>query len=88
MTSCCCRFIQRREVMKRLIQRYLLTFEKSKHQSHDPPELAAERLDDSSQLRDLITQLQGVLRKAEDSSHPLDLSPKQTQVKCSIQVFI
>lgn len=57
--------------MKRLIQRYLLTVEKTRHQAHTP-ELAAER-DESLHLRELITRLEGILRKTE-SEHPSDVA--------------
>lgn len=57
--------------MKRLIQRYLLTVEKTRHQAHTP-ELAPER-DESLHLRELITRLEGILRKTE-SEHPSDVA--------------
>ena len=69
----CFIFLQRHDVMKRLIQRYLLTVEKTRHQT-PAPELVAER-DESQQLRELITRLEGVLRKTE-SERPPDVAKK------------
>ena len=63
-----CFFIQRHEVMKRLIQRYLLTFEKTRHQA-PAPELPSER-DEGQQLRELVTRLENVLRKTEPERPP------------------
>ena len=62
--------MQRCVVMKRLIQRYLLTFEKSRYQPGE-----AEKLDNSHELRDLITRLQSALRRSEDSKHSADAAP-------------
>lgn len=56
-------FVQRHEVMKHLIQRYLLTFEKTAHQSPAPQRPA--ETDDSNHLRELITRLEGALKKTE-----------------------
>ena len=54
-------------VMRRLIQRFLLTIENSNKpfQSH-APQLTAERLGDCGGLKDMIAQLQGMLRRSEE----------------------
>ena len=54
-------------VMRRLIQRFLLTIENSNKpfQSH-APQLTAERLGDCGELKDMIAQLQGMLRRSEE----------------------
>ena len=53
--------------MRRLIQRYLLTIENPNKpfQSH-APQLTAERLGDCGELKDMIAQLQGMLRRSEE----------------------
>ena len=61
--------------MKRLIQRYLLSLEKSRNQSVAPP----ERLDEQ-ELRDLITRLQDALRRREESKHAADAIKRQAKV--------
>ena len=63
--------IKRRVILRRLIQRYLLTFENSKKpcQPH-APQLTSERLGDCSDLKDLIAQLQGMLRRSEERKDP------------------
>jgi len=60
--------------MKRLIQRYLLSLEKTRNQSVAPP----ERLDEQ-ELKDLITRLQDVLRRREESKHAADAIERQTK---------
>ena len=52
--------------MTRLIQRYLLTVNKSKFQSHAAPESEAVSLDENGQLRGLLIQLQDLLKKNKD----------------------
>ena len=54
-------------ILRRLIQRYLLTFENSKKpcQPH-APQLTSEILGDGSDLKDLIARLQGMLRRSEE----------------------
>ena len=52
--------------MTRLIQRYLLTVNKSKSQSHAAPESDAVSLDENGQLSGLLTQLQDFLKKNKD----------------------
>jgi len=67
--------MQRCLVMKRLIQRYLLSLEKSRNQSVAPP----ERLDEQ-ELKDLITRLQDALRRREESKHAADEIKRRTKV--------
>lgn len=52
--------------MTRLIQRYLLTVNNSKSQSHAAPESEAVSLDENGQLRGLLIQLQDFLKKNKD----------------------
>ena len=68
--------------MKRLIQRYLITVENTRHQSL-APQPQPERLDGVIQLRDLIIRLEGVLEKtgAEDSRRsPAGVAENQREV--------
>ena len=67
--------------MRRLIQRYLLASENSKKPCQsDAPQLTAERLGNSSELKDVITQLQGILRRSEESKCPADAANPQLEV--------
>ena len=75
--------IQRRVVMKHLIQRYLLSLEKTRNQSVAPP----ERLDEQ-ELKDLITRLQDVLRAREESRHAADVSKIQSKVSNKSSVLL
>lgn len=59
-------------VMKRLIQRYLLSLEKSRNQSVAPPDKLDER-----ELKDLITRLQDALRRREESKDAADAIKRQ-----------
>jgi len=68
--------------MKRLIQRYLLSLEKTRNQSVAPP----ERLDEQ-ELKDLITRLQDVLRRREESKHAADAIKRQTKVSDERSMF-
>jgi len=61
-------------VMKRLIQRYLRSLEKTRNQSVAPP----ERLDEQ-ELKDLIARLQDALRAREESRHAADASKRQSK---------
>jgi len=73
--------IQRRcVVMKRLIQRYLLSLEKTRNQFVAPP----ERLDEE-ELKDLITRLQDALRRREESKHAADAIERQTKAENKAQ---
>ena len=67
--------------MKRLIQRYLITVENTRHQSL-APQPQPERLDGALQLRDLIIRLEGVLKKAgaEDSRRSPGVAENQREV--------
>ena len=69
--------------MKRLIQRYLLSFEKTRCQSVAPP----ERLDDSQELKDLITRLKDALRRSEESKHAAGAIKRQTKVSQQSLLF-
>ena len=72
--------------MRRLIQRYLLTFENSKKPCQsDAPQLTAERLGDSIELKDLITQLQGILRRREENKCPVNAAKSQPEVNGNLK---
>ena len=68
--------------MKRLIQRYLLSLEKTGNQFVAPP----ERLDEE-ELKDLITRLQDALRRREESKHAADAIERQTKVSEERSLF-
>ena len=68
--------------MKRLIQRYLLSLDKSRNQSVAPP----ERLDEQ-ELKDLITRLQDALRRREESKHAADEIKRRTKVSDDSSLF-
>lgn len=73
--------------MRRLIQRYLLTFEKTRYQSA-APQLTVERLGDSRELKDLITQLQGVLKSSEEIQRSTDAAKSRPKVSSNrVQQF-
>lgn len=77
----------RRAVMRRLIQRYLLASENSKKPCQsDAPQLTAERLGNSSELKDVITQLQGILRRSEESKCPADAANPQLEGKTKVEI--
>ena len=67
--------------MRRLIQRYLLTIENPNKpfQSH-APQLTAERLGDCGELKDMIAQLQGMLRRSEERKGLADAAKPQSEV--------
>jgi len=67
--------------MKRLIQRYLITVENTRHQTL-APQPQPERLEEAIQLRDLITRLEGMLKKtgAEDSRRSPGVAENQREV--------
>lgn len=69
--------------MKRLIQRYLLSLEKSRNQSVVPP----EKLDEQ-ELKDLITRLQNALRRREESKDAADKIKRQKKVRDERSLFI
>ena len=69
--------------MKRLIQRYLLSLEKTREQAVASP----ERLDEQ-ELKDLITRLQDELRRREKSKHATDAIKRQTEVSGKRSLFI
>ncbi|XP_022789137.1 short transient receptor potential channel 3-like isoform X1 [Stylophora pistillata] len=78
---------RRRVVMRRLIQRYLLTFENSKKPCQsDAPQLTAERQGDSIELKDLITQLQGILRRREENKCPVNAAKSQPEEKTKVEI--
>ena len=68
-------------VMRRLIQRYLLTIENPNKpfQSH-APQLTVERLGDCGELKDMIAQLQGMLRRSEERKGLADAAKPQSEV--------
>ena len=68
--------------MKRLIQRYLLSLEKSRNQSVVPP----EKLDEQ-ELKDLITRLQDALRRREESKDAADAIKRQKKVSDERSLF-
>lgn len=68
--------------MKRLIQRYLLSLEKSRNQSVVPP----EKLDEQ-ELKDLITRLQDALRRREESKDAADAIKRQKKVSAKRSLF-
>lgn len=68
--------------MKRLIQRYLLSLEKSGNQPVAPP----EKLDEQ-ELKDLITRLQDALRRREESKGAADVIKRQTKVSAKRSLF-
>lgn len=68
--------------MKRLIQRYLLSLEKSRNQSVVPP----EKLDEQ-ELKDLITRLQNALRRREESKDAADKIKRQKKVRDERSLF-
>ena len=68
--------------MKRLIQRYLLSLEKSRNQSVAPP----EKLDEQ-ELKDLITRLQDALRRREESKDAADAIKRQKKVSDERSLF-
>ena len=75
--------------MGRLIQRYLLAFENSKKPCQsDALQLTVERLGDSSELKDVITQLQGILRRSEESKCPADAAKPQPEVNVNRETKI
>ena len=76
-------------ILRRLIQRYLLTFENSKKpgQPH-APQLTSERLGDCSDLKDLIAQLQGMLRRSEEGKGPADATKLQSEVSANRETKI
>ena len=69
--------------MKRLIQRYLLSLEKSRNQSVAP---TAEKLDDQ-ELKDLITRLQDALRRREEGKDAADAIKRQKKVRDKRSLF-
>ena len=69
--------------MKRLIQRYLLSLEKTRNQSVSPP----DRLDEQ-ELKDLITRLQDALRRREESRHAADASKRQSKVSNKSSILL
>ena len=69
--------------MKRLIQRYLLSLEKSRNQAVAP---TAEKLDDQ-ELKDLITRLQDALRRREESKDAADAIKRQKKVRDERSLF-
>lgn len=68
--------------MKRLIQRYLLSLEKSRNQSVAPPENL-----DEQELKDLITRLQDALRRREESKDAAYAIRRQTKVSDERSLF-
>lgn len=68
--------------MKCLIQRYLLSLEKSRNQSVAPP----EKLDEQ-ELKDLITRLQDALRRREESRDTADAIERQKKVSDKMSLF-
>ena len=64
--------------MKRLIQRYLLTFEKTTPRAPAPQRPA--ETDDSNHLRELITRLEGALKKTETEHSPDTAAKKVKEV--------
>ena len=68
--------------MKRLIQRYLLSLEKTTKQ----PVALPERLDEQ-ELKDMITRLQDALRRREESKHAADAMKRQTKVSTKSSIF-
>ena len=71
---------QRHKVITRLIQRYLTTINKSKPQPYAPPGFEAESPGNTRQLRELISQLQDVLKRNKDHKDSPDFTPVQTKV--------
>lgn len=69
--------------MKRLIQRYLRSLEKTRNQSVAPP----EKLDEQ-ELKDLITRLQDALRAREESRHAADASKRQSKVSNNSSILL
>ena len=70
--------------MRRLIQRYLLTIENPNKpfQSH-APQVTAERLGDCDELKDMIAQLQGMLRRSEERKGSADATKLQSEVSAN-----
>ena len=64
--------------MKHLIQRYLLTFEKTAPQAPAPQRPA--ETNDSNHLRELITRLEGALKKTETERSPDTAAKKVEEV--------
>ena len=81
--------IKRRVILRRLIQRYLLTFENSKKpcQPH-APQLTSERLGDGSDLKDLIARLQGMLRRSEERKGSAVATKLQSEVSANRETKI
>lgn len=71
---------QRHKVITRLIQRYLTTINKSKPQPYAPPGFEAESPGNNRQLRELISQLQDVLKRNKDHKDSPDFIPTQPKV--------
>ena len=63
--------------MKRLIQRYLLTFNNAVHQAPAPQPTA--ETDDSNRQRELITWLEDALKKTKNERSP-DAAKTSTEV--------
>ena len=68
-------------MITRLIQRYLITINKRKPQPYVPPGFEAEPgPGNNRQLRELISQLQDVLKRNKDHKDSNDFTPTQTKV--------